>query len=122
MIYLCNAFSLLMLDERVEFYHVPCRLDIQRIGPKDVRRILERNPDYFSAYGHQRTAPALERLLGMRVCVNRKTIRLTEKDRLIVAQVVNMKNVYVGIDDEPFFVFHLIRLLRYEKTRRDEDV
>lgn len=80
MIYLCNSFSLQMLDlEKINFIEVtPLKEDI-------VKELLRNG--FTSAIGHQDTANILTSILGFYVPMNRINISLTLKDTLIVAQI-----------------------------------
>lgn len=119
MIYITNAFSLTMLDDRVESYHVPMHVNIQRIGPRDVRRLLDRNPDYVSTYGHINSARHLERLIGRPVRVNRRMLRMVPGDKVIVCSAIyHDRAAKKDADRAPaWWVFHLVCLC--EGRRRD---
>ena len=117
MIYLTNAFSLTMLDDRADNFHVPVRVNVERIGPRDVRKILNRHPNYISTYGHIESARHLERMIGHPVKVNRRTLRLLPGDKVIVCGAVYRdREAKKDIDKVPtWWIFHLVSL--YEGKR-----
>lgn len=78
MLYLGNAFSLQMLD--CSTAHT---ISVKPISVKDVK-----TAGFISVVGHPDTAAILTDLLGKDVQCNRASIKLTQSDTLIVAQIV----------------------------------
>ena len=83
MIYLANAFSVGMLPYAE--MGTPRELEITRISAREVFALLHDQP-FHSVYGHAGTAWHLSRYLQVRVPVQRKMIRLSPGDVLIVAR------------------------------------
>jgi len=77
---LSNAFSLGMLSTQDSIIRV------KEINLEDVKTLL--NADFMSVVGHQSTADILTKLLKINVPVNRASVKLTEKDKLIVFQIL----------------------------------
>lgn len=76
MAYLCNAFSLQMLDTSVGHSISIDPIDSSRV-PTDVT----------SAIGHQETADVVSNILGFEVPMNRTSITLVPGDVIYVAQL-----------------------------------
>ena len=76
MTYLCNAFSLQMVDLAEK--------QTVHIEPIDVKDIPT---DFVSAIGHADTAAVVTDILKTEVQVNRMNVKLDQGDVLIVAQV-----------------------------------
>ena len=55
----------------------------RRITVEEARWILQRNPDFISAVGHQGTAQVLSRILGVEIPAERRTIFMEPGDRAI---------------------------------------
>ena len=121
MIYITNAFSLAMLDDRAQAFHVPIHVNVERIGPKDVRRILNRHPNYVSTYGHINSARHLEKLLGHQINVSRKMLRLLPGDKVIVCGAIYRdRDAKKDADKVPaWWIFHLVSL--YEPKGQQHD-
>lgn len=82
MLYICNAFSLQMLNlEKEQNIH------LQPLTVEEVQEKLEKQ-DFISVVGHEDTANVLSNMLGVKVKQNRVNLSLTEKDTLIVAQLI----------------------------------
>jgi len=82
MIYLCNSFSLQMLNME--------KMNIVEITPLElekVKKILSKG--FISVVGHKDTAVVLSNVLGFNIPFNRISINLTTEDMLIVAQLTN---------------------------------
>lgn len=82
MLVLSNAFSLNMLPSDG---YKRCRLDILPLSMENARGILATN-SHRSAVGHPQTAEILTGLFGFPVPCSRETVKLDERDRLLVAQ------------------------------------
>ena len=76
MVYLCNAFSLQMID-----INKKQTVNIEPIDVKDVP------VDFVSAIGHADTAAVVADILKAEVHANRMNVKLNQGDVLIVAQV-----------------------------------
>jgi hypothetical protein len=83
MIYIGNAFSLSMLDPSRDEYGIY----VTRLTIEDVIDLLENNV-FESVVGHQSTADVLTQLLGIDIEMNRKMLKLTRGDTLIVFQLM----------------------------------
>ena len=83
MTYLANAFSLNMLSDVKE-----AKILVKEVETEDVRKILL-NSGFVSAIGHSSTAQVLTQILGFEIPVNRIPIKLTDKDILIVFQLLS---------------------------------
>ncbi len=81
-VYLGNAFSLQMLPETT----TPIIIKVKRVSIEEVKSLLSNN-NYISAIGHESTAKLLSRILSMNIPANRISIKLSEKDKLIVFQL-----------------------------------
>ncbi len=81
MIYLVNAFSINMLDRKAH------KIEFTPITPDQAATILN-SCNWESAIGHKdkNLEQFLENLLGTKPAVDRTTIKIDEKDLLIVAQ------------------------------------
>lgn len=75
--YLCNAFSMQMID-----LTKPTSINITPVAMEEV---AESGAE--SVIGHQDTANVLSTLLGVEVPMQRKSVRLEDDDVLYVAQV-----------------------------------
>lgn len=80
MIYVTNAFSFQMMNEKKEGL-----IKFKAISTDEVISLLTQNR-YFSAIGHEGTAKYLSNLLGINLDFNRIGIKLEDKDILIVCQ------------------------------------
>ena len=81
MLYICNAFSLQMLNlEKEQNIH------LQPLTVEEVKERLKEE-SFVSAIGHEDTANVLSNMLGVKIEKNRMNLSLTEKDSLIVAQL-----------------------------------
>ena len=74
--YLCNAFSLNMLEKEEDF----ALLRVSKIEGGDIP------PNAISAVGYTDTAAVLTGILGFKVEANRISLKLTHDDTLYVAQ------------------------------------
>lgn len=123
MIYIVNAFSITMLDQKTERYHQKERMTVERINIGDVKRILKNNPGFVSAYGHECSARWLSKLLNTEIPVNRKCIRMRKGDAVIAASACYKTRYYKEQDNErPFFIFHLIKLVSNKKRAQTEEI
>lgn len=94
-IYLCNAFSLSMLDreqqsgrDALDGVRVPRPLDESALA-EYCRLILDGKIEMVSAIGHADTAWLVANQLGLPISVNRISVQLTDPEtRAIVAQYV----------------------------------
>ena len=77
-VYLGNAFSLQMLTD------LSSNIATSPISPEHAKAILKEG--FVSAIGHESTAKALTKVLGLNVEMNRINVKLNKKDVLIVAQ------------------------------------
>lgn len=119
MIYLTNAFSITMLDTRVDRFHTWVPMGIKRINVGTVRKILDRNPNFKSVYGHHSTVPFLETILGRHISANRISIQAKPGDEVIVAVVRNLKS-FKERRVQPYFDFYQIRFfLTKEECEND---
>lgn len=76
--YLCNAFSLNMLDFN-------CVVEIKILSKEEFCRNLPHIKASF--IGHEATAKLIETLCGIKVEVNRKELKLSPGDCLLVVQI-----------------------------------
>jgi len=79
-LYVANAFSLSMLDDK-EVY-----LKVKEVDAETVKSMLKK--PFVSAVGHESTAKLLTALLGVEVPYNRIQVRLQKGDRLLVFQLL----------------------------------
>jgi len=79
MIYVSNAFSLSMILP-------PCSIKVEQVDLEIVKKFFDE--PFQSAVGHQSTAEILSKLTGTNVPVNRVSLSLMKKDRLIVFQLM----------------------------------
>lgn len=77
-VYLGNAFSLQMLTD------LSSNIATSPISPEHAKTILKEG--FVSAIGHEATAKALTKVLGLNVEMNRINVKLNKEDVLIVAQ------------------------------------
>ncbi len=80
MIYLCNAFSLSMLNIDKEI-----KLKVNTLTVDEVVNLVGKG--FISAVGHDSTASVLTAQLGIDVATNRVNVKLSMDDILIVAQL-----------------------------------
>ena len=83
--YLVNAFSLSMIEELLNQKGV-VNMRFEKLGNLDVVRLFL-GTDFVSAVGHQATASALSKILGINIPANRVSINMAENDMLIVFQL-----------------------------------
>jgi len=79
MIYISNAFSLSMIQP-------PCSIKVEQINLQQVKSLLVE--PFQSAVGHESTAQIITKLTGTLIPVNRISLSLMKKDRLIVFQLL----------------------------------
>ncbi len=87
-VYICNAFSLSMLDRQKQLTN-PRRIIPLKV--EDVKTILSmRDVETVAAVGHLNTAQIIAEMLNLPVekVYDRKTIKLGDKDGCIIAQYV----------------------------------
>lgn len=109
MIYLVNAFSITMLDSRLDRFRRWVPMGVRRISVNHVRSILDDHPDFKSVYGHRSTAQYLSAILGHPIKTNRTMIQAKPGDEVIVAVVRNLKSFKEHRAEKPFFDFYQIR-------------
>ena len=110
MIYLCNAFSVSMLQFPLIGEDHP--VSIIRISAKEAGELL-RDHAFVSAYGHRGTARHLARYLQLRyIPVCRAAIRLTGDDTLIIARAAMDREYKSGERKAPKWSFYRIRLCK----------
>ena len=87
-VYICNAFSLSMLDRQKQLTNprriIPLRLE-------DVKTILSmQDVETVAAVGHLNTAQIIAEMLGLPVekVYDRKTVKLEDEDACVIAQYV----------------------------------
>jgi len=93
--YICNAFSLSMLDrESQEFgndftdgLRVPRPVDESTLN-EFCRKFLSGEVEYVSAVGHSDTARVFADYLGLPILTNRVSVKLTEGTRALIGQYV----------------------------------
>jgi hypothetical protein len=78
-VYLCNAFSLNMLES------LNAEIGVRPLEVEDVRD-LQRLVGLESAVGHEDLAPLFSEMLGFPVPYNRATLALKPGERLVVGQ------------------------------------
>jgi len=78
MLYLSNSFSLGMISG-------DAIIQVREVTTEQVKSLLE---NFVSVIGHTGTAEILSRILNLEVPTNRTSIKLSEKDRLIVFQIL----------------------------------
>ena len=83
-VYLCNAFSLNMLDDSKSKF----TLSVTRVSEEEVKKLLRYRTDFISAIGHESTARFLSKRLGIPIKANRIQVKLREKDYAIVCQIM----------------------------------
>jgi hypothetical protein len=94
MIYLCNAFSLNMLDTvkvkgpNGEDLSFPCPyvVEFRPVAPERAADFLCEEGGWVGAIGHADTARLVAALLGIDIPANRATVVLGEGDCAVVAQ------------------------------------
>lgn len=113
MIYLCNTFSLHMLE------YMPCgklqHMEVQRISAQDAGNLLRKNA-FRSFFGHRHSAWHLGRYLHVTIPVSRGTIRLRPQDRLLIAAIQSKREWEQGWKGCPGWRFFLVNL-----TEKDHD-
>lgn len=82
MIYLCNAFSIQML---ASFDHAQVNLDA--ITREEFLDMLK-GGEWQSAIGHADTAAVLSDMFWLDIPANRVDVKLTDKDTLLVCQLI----------------------------------
>lgn len=80
--YVCNTFTLAMLDPSFP----QGRVEVRRIDLEEVKDLL--SGDFTSAVGHQGTAEVLTTLLGIEIPYNRVSIQLKDGDEVVVFQLL----------------------------------
>jgi len=81
MIYICNAFSLSMLN-RNGAQRAPLAISLK------TAQTFARSDNAVSAVGHTDTAAIFSKILGVPVICDRQTVRLGDKDMALVGQLV----------------------------------
>jgi hypothetical protein len=81
MLYLANAFSLGMLTGKEVL------LKIKEVDLETVKSMLKAQP-FMSAVGHESTARVLSKLLDIEIPFSRVPIKLQQRDKLIVFQLL----------------------------------
>lgn len=94
-IYLCNAFSLSMLDRDQQRRRVEDHPRIPRpVGEIALKEYMDRVRDgkieMISAVGHKDTAALFSGILGIEVQVNRMSVKLTDinEERALIGQLI----------------------------------
>ena len=82
MLYVNNAFSLNMLPD----IDAGC-IKWLKLSKDEVANILSTNK-FKSVVGHEDIANVISNDLGIKIAVNRETLKLTQEDELIVAQYI----------------------------------
>lgn len=115
MIYLCNTFSLHMLQR------MGCEqtqnIDVTRISAQDAGNLLRKNA-FRSFFGHHGSAWHLSRYLHVTIPVCRGTVTLTENDLLLVAAIQSKREWQQGWKGCPGWRFFLVSC---RKGDPDED-
>ncbi len=105
MIYLCNAFSVHMLQE------MKCGesedLRISRISAMQAGAMLRSKP-FRSFYGHSRSAYHLGRYLRVNIPVSRGIIRLGPGDMILIAAIDSKRMWEAGVRGCPGWTFYLV--------------
>jgi len=86
-LYICNAFSLSMLDRVDQCSPSTVRVPAP-VGPDDLEFILALASDVISAVGHADTAAIFSGILGIAVPVNRMSVKLGPHDSALIGQYV----------------------------------
>jgi hypothetical protein len=86
-IYVCNAFSLSMLDREAQENSESRRAPIP-LSEDGARTILRGATNVVSAVGHADTAKVFSAILGRRVEVNRMSVKLSPSDLALIGQYV----------------------------------
>lgn len=115
MIILGNAFSLNMLNMEVE--GGINKLRVKKINIEEVKELINNNPDFVSAIGHEATAKVLSKLLGITIVPQRISIKLNPDDKLVVFQLgVRLPEGFVIKNEEELaklkFDFYLVESQR----------
>lgn len=105
MIYLCNTFSLHMLQP-MGCEHTQ-QLNVTRISAQDAGNLLRKNA-FRSFFGHRHSAYHLGRYLHVTIPVCRGTVTLTERDMLLVAAIQSKRLWEQGWKGCPGWRFFLI--------------
>jgi len=79
MLFISNAFSLSMINP-------PCSIKVEPINLQQVNSLLVE--PFQSAVGHESTAQIITKLTGTLIPVNRISLSLMKKDKLIVFQLL----------------------------------
>ena len=83
-VYVGNSFSLNMLEEFPR-----AKIRVRRMNIRQVQRFIGMHKDeVVSVIGHEDTARIVSKMLGYELKYNRQGIKLTDDDRLIVAQYI----------------------------------
>lgn len=115
MIYLCNTFSLHML-ERMKCEE-STQVEITRISAVEAGNLLKKNA-FRSFFGHSRSAYHLSRYLRVTIPVSRGMITLRERDTLLVAAMNSKRAWEAGYKGCPGWRFYLVK--RRRKTDDDD--
>ena len=115
MIYLCNTFSLHML-QRMNCGETT-NVEMTRISAQDAGRLLRSNA-FRSFYGHKNSAYHLSRYLHLTIPISRGMITLRESDMLLVAAVNSKRAWEHGLKGCPGWRFYLVTV---RKEAPDED-
>lgn len=112
MIYLCNTFSLHMLETMRCGKHTT--VDVERISAIEAGNLLRHNA-FRSFFGHGRSAYHLGRYLHVTIPVSRGTIALRESDLLLVAAIQSKRSWEQGWKGCPGWRFYLVNVRKEEK-------
>jgi len=86
-VYVCNAFSLSMLDRESQEKSESRRAPIP-ISEQEARSLIEEDKKVVSAVGHADTARIFSAILNKDIQVNRVSVKLTRDDLAIVGQYI----------------------------------
>lgn len=107
MIYLCNTFSLHMLQR------MNCgqstNVEMTRISAQDAGRLL-RNNAFRSFFGHKDSAYHLGRYLHVTIPISRGMIKLRENDMLLVAAMNSKRAWEQGLKGCPGWRFYMVTI------------
>jgi len=81
--YLGTAFSLQMIPSEAG----EVTIKVRKLTVEEAREVL--SGGFISVVGHEVTARVMEKLLGIKVPINRTTIRLSKGDVLVVFQLLH---------------------------------
>lgn len=107
MIYLCNTFSLHMLERMHCGYSK--NVEVQRISAQDAGNLLRKNA-FRSFFGHRGSAYHLSRYLKVDIPVSRGTIILRPHDLLLIASIQSKREWEQGWKGCPGWRFFLVNL------------